>query len=88
MILKGGWLKRKSPEFAALITGLCFSTLMKASLQRLEKQSPVLLASDRAFSFVGVAGFEPATLWSQTRCANRAALHPASPAVAMAKADS
>jgi hypothetical protein len=31
----------------------------------------------QAFSFVGVAGFEPATLWSQTRCANRAALHPA-----------
>ena len=30
----------------------------------------------KAFSFVGVAGFEPATLWSQTRCANRAALHP------------
>jgi hypothetical protein len=29
------------------------------------------------FGFVGVAGFEPATLWSQTRCANRAALHPA-----------
>ena len=26
--------------------------------------------------FVGVAGFEPATLWSQTRCANRTALHP------------
>jgi hypothetical protein len=26
--------------------------------------------------YVGVAGFEPATPWSQTRCANRAALHP------------
>ena len=25
---------------------------------------------------VGVAGFEPATLCSQSRCANRAALHP------------
>jgi hypothetical protein len=25
---------------------------------------------------VGVAGFEPATLWSQTRYANRTALHP------------
>ena len=25
---------------------------------------------------VGVAGFEPATPWSQTRCANRTALHP------------
>ena len=26
--------------------------------------------------FVGVPGFEPGTLWSQTRCANRTALHP------------
>jgi hypothetical protein len=26
--------------------------------------------------FVGAAGFEPATPWSQTRCANRAALRP------------
>jgi hypothetical protein len=34
---------------------------------------------------VGVAGFEPATLWSQTRCANRAALHPVLPAEALAK---
>ena len=25
---------------------------------------------------VGVAGFEPATPWSQTRCANRTAPHP------------
>ncbi len=28
------------------------------------------------FSFVGAAGFEPATPWSQTRCANRTALRP------------
>ena len=41
----------------------------------------------KAFSFVGVAGFEPATLWSQTRCANRAALHPALTSEALAKAD-
>ena len=26
--------------------------------------------------FVGVKGFEPSTPWSQTRCANRTALHP------------
>lgn len=26
--------------------------------------------------FVGVVGFEPTTPWSQTRCANRTALHP------------
>ena len=28
------------------------------------------------FSFVGVAGFEPTTPCSQSRCANRTALHP------------
>ena len=27
-------------------------------------------------NFVGVAGFEPATLWSQTRCASRTAPYP------------
>ena len=27
-------------------------------------------------TFVGVAGFEPATSWSQTRRDNRATLHP------------
>src|SRR5688572_5101443 len=27
-------------------------------------------------ALVGVTGFEPATLWSQTRCASQAALHP------------
>ena len=26
--------------------------------------------------YVGVKGFEPSTPWSQTRCANRTALHP------------
>jgi hypothetical protein len=47
-----------------------------------EKTLPL---SRKGFSFVGVTGFEPATLWSQTRCANRAALHPASSTVASAK---
>ncbi len=28
------------------------------------------------FYFVGIPGFEPGTPWSQTRCANRTALHP------------
>ena len=31
---------------------------------------------DIHFSFVGVAGFEPTTPCSQSRCANRTALHP------------
>ncbi len=30
----------------------------------------------KAFSIVGVKGFEPSTLWSQTRCASQTALHP------------
>ena len=30
----------------------------------------------RFFDIVGETGFEPATFWSQTRRANRAALHP------------
>ena len=30
----------------------------------------------RFVSFVGVAGFEPTTPCSQSRCANRTALHP------------
>jgi hypothetical protein len=48
---------------------------MNASIQRIAKTKPSRFHA-KAFSFVGVAGFEPATLWSQTRCANRAALHP------------
>jgi hypothetical protein len=28
---------------------------------------------------IGVIGFEPTTLWSQTRCASQTALHPVSP---------
>ena len=35
-------------------------------------------ASATLSTLVGVAGFEPATPWSQTRCANRTALHPES----------
>ena len=35
-----------------------------------------LVRQGRADIMVGVAGFEPATLCSQSRCANRAALHP------------
>jgi hypothetical protein len=76
MILVGKHPKGKALARCACLRALFFNLLLKASFQRIEKQSPVLLSSARAFSFVGVAGFEPATLWSQTRCANRAALHP------------
>ena len=37
------------------------------------------------FSIVGETGFEPATPWSQTKCANRTALHPDTFVVAGAK---
>jgi hypothetical protein len=37
------------------------------------------------FSFVGVAGFEPATFCSQSRRANRAALYPVLTTEALAK---
>jgi len=40
-------------------------TLIKAELLTLKKQNPFSPEAKRAF-FVGVAGFEPATLWSQT----------------------
>jgi ribosome biogenesis GTPase A len=36
----------------------------------------IYLLKEKAFPFVGVAGFEPATPCSQSRCANRTALHP------------
>jgi hypothetical protein len=59
---------------------------MQASLQHSECKKPFRIR-EKAFSFVGVAGFEPATLWSQTRCANRAALHPALPVMSIMKED-
>ena len=44
---------------------------MKVSFRKTSKTRNI-----RAFDFVGVAGFEPATLCSQSRYANRTALHP------------
>ncbi len=41
------------------------------SVALMQKKSDI----SRSFS-VGVPGFEPGTPWSQTRCANRTALHP------------
>ena len=40
------------------------------------QKSRILHAGFCLFQFVGETGFEPATFWSQTRRANRAALHP------------
>ena len=62
---------------APLIMVFIFSSAYESgAFNSSEKIKPSRFDSGKAFSFVGVAGFEPATLWSQTRCANRAALHP------------
>ena len=78
--LRRSWLgetKRKSLLFASLIRRLKVLSFTYASkLATLRKTKTLSASAEKAFSFVGVAGFEPATLWSQTRCANRAALHP------------
>ena len=43
----------------------------------IRKESIIFYFQDnRLFSYVGVAGFEPTTPCSQSRCANRTALHP------------
>ena len=84
MIPRGGDLKEKALLYSLRSCGgFSFHELMKAgAFNAREKKTLRCLRHRRAFSFVGVAGFEPATLWSQTRCANRAALHPASSSVA------
>ena|GEM_PF-2584218 len=46
-------------------------------MRQTQKSLPEL--SERLFSRVGVAGFEPTTPCSQSRCANRTALHPVVP---------
>ncbi len=40
------------------------------------KKKPWCHKGNQGFSIVGVKGFEPSTLWSQTRCASQTALHP------------
>ena len=39
-------------------------------------KKPWIHKGNQGFSIVGVKGFEPSTLWSQTRCASQTALHP------------
>ncbi len=53
------------------------TTKSKRLRQNTKKSLPVL--SERLFLSVGVAGFEPTTPCSQSRCANRTALHPVVP---------
>jgi len=42
----------------------------------LDTKKALFLKEKQGFSIVGVIGFEPTTLWSQTRCASQTALHP------------
>ena len=42
----------------------------------LDTKKALFLKEKQGFCVVGVKGFEPSTLWSQTRCASQAALHP------------
>ena len=84
MILVGEITKEKPFTRFARLQGFDFHVLCRRACNALKIKT--LPLSRKGFSFVGVAGFEPATLWSQTRCANRAALHPASTTVALVKA--
>ncbi len=47
----------------------------KPQEKQIEMRKALLKISEGLFN-VGVAGFEPATPCSQSRCANRTALHP------------
>ena len=52
----------------------CFHLVLQASLQTAGNKKARAFA--RAFCFVGAAGFEPATSWSQTMRDNRTTLRP------------
>jgi hypothetical protein len=65
VILVRGDLNEKAFHSLRSFTGFIFALLMNASIQRNSKIKPSRFRG-KAFSFVGVAGFEPATLWSQT----------------------
>ena len=75
LILNGGVLKEK--KTTALRAFFAFYRPNKSKLLTAIKYKDhhacVMVVF---FSSVGVAGFEPATPWSQTRCANRTALYP------------
>jgi hypothetical protein len=68
MILKWGGLKQTKPLPALCASRFfCFS-VFASKLATLQNKKPLAFA--RGFGcFVGKTGFEPATPWSQTRCA-------------------
>ena len=57
----------------------CELAYKRNSMCKISNSVAVIIYKKRGrslFLSVGVTGFEPVTLWSQTRCANRTALHP------------
>ena len=73
VILSGVSLQR-NPSASSIQRIFCTIKNLGASSDfLLYKKSPLLCKED---CFVGVAGFEPATSWSQTRRDDRATLHP------------
>ena len=70
---KGGIRQKSNLALGELILFLCPKTALKQACAVLGHKK----SSDfRQSFFVGVAGFEPATSWSQTRRDDRATLHP------------
>ena len=72
------WIVAKAVKGHECFAFILFGTpsLTQASLIRFAVQKNPRLSSKAFHFFVGVAGFEPATPCSQSRCANRTALHP------------
>ena len=72
LILLGGDTNKKRSRFARPVFLLSLSHCKRACMLR-NKKSP---GKCQSFLFVGMARFELATSWSQTRRDNRATLHP------------
>ena len=53
-----------------------FTTTEDDGTVAMKTKKPWNHIGNQGFSIVGVKGFEPSTLWSQTRCASQTALHP------------
>ena len=68
------WGKLKHKALISLRSKWVF--LFSSPIQAWPEKTKAPSLSDEALCFVGVAGFEPATPCSQSRCANRTALHP------------
>ena len=82
VILPIVWLDDVLCSRAKLVFCTCCSckfACRRNSMCKISNRVAVIIYKKRGrflFLSVGVTGFEPVTLWSQTRCANRTALHP------------